>query len=201
MDADDRLRLDYEQTTQLMRTLIDVRFKLLAFVPTISAAAVGFLGRPRPGAELLAIGLLGLVATLGIFVYELRNSQLFDALVHRAQELEERLSLPSTLGASGPGGLLRERPGRSVRLLGTLAVWHDRGLALVYGAALAGWSYLVGWGVLRALGIGNGARWAGVVIGVIVGVVVILEVERIEQRPDKAGARPPDESVRSPATG
>src|SRR6266516_3643132 len=27
MDADDRLRLDYEQTTQLLRTLTDIRFK------------------------------------------------------------------------------------------------------------------------------------------------------------------------------
>ena len=54
MDADNGLRLDYEQTTQLLRTLVDVRFKLLAFVPTVAAAAVGAgrpatAGRPAPG--------------------------------------------------------------------------------------------------------------------------------------------------------
>ena len=38
LDADDRLRLDYEQTTQYLRTLIDVRFRLLAFVPTVSVS-------------------------------------------------------------------------------------------------------------------------------------------------------------------
>jgi hypothetical protein len=42
-DVDERLRLDYDQTTDLVRTLTDVRFKLLAFVPTISGAA----GRER----------------------------------------------------------------------------------------------------------------------------------------------------------
>jgi hypothetical protein len=47
-DMDESLRLDYDQTTDLVRTLTDVRFKLLAFVPTISGAADGN-GRPLPG--------------------------------------------------------------------------------------------------------------------------------------------------------
>ena len=93
LDADDRLRLDYDQTNQLLRALMDVRFKLLAFVPTVSGAAVALLGRPRPAAELVGVGVLGLVATLGVFVYELRNSQLLDALVYRAGELERLLGL------------------------------------------------------------------------------------------------------------
>jgi hypothetical protein len=37
-ESNDALRLDYEQTTELMRTLTDIRFKLLAFVPTIVGA-------------------------------------------------------------------------------------------------------------------------------------------------------------------
>ena len=36
----DRLRLDYAQTTDLMGQITDVRFKLLALVPTLSGAAV-----------------------------------------------------------------------------------------------------------------------------------------------------------------
>jgi hypothetical protein len=60
LDADDRLRLDYEQTTQYLRTLIDVRFRLLAFVPTVTGVAVAIIGRPRPAAELLGVGILGL---------------------------------------------------------------------------------------------------------------------------------------------
>ncbi len=47
LDADDRLQLDYDQTQQLLRTLTDIRFKLLAFVPrsrarlSVSSAARG----------------------------------------------------------------------------------------------------------------------------------------------------------------
>jgi len=42
LDADDRLQLDYDQTQQLLRTLTDIRFKLLAFV--LSASLTGLAG-------------------------------------------------------------------------------------------------------------------------------------------------------------
>ncbi|MGZ4400556.1 MAG: hypothetical protein ACXVYM_06760 [Gaiellaceae bacterium] len=76
---------------------------------------------------------------------------------------------------------------RSVRLFGLVGVVHDRGLGLVYGAALAGWSYLVGWGALKALDVGE-ARKAGGAIAVVVGLLALAEVERIDRRGDKAGA-------------
>jgi hypothetical protein len=189
MDADDALRLDYEQTTQLLRTLIDVRFRLLAFVPTITVAAVGLVGRPRPAAELLGVGVLGLLATLGIFIYELRNTQLHDALVRRAAELERQLGLRSALGASGPGGLFGELPGRAVRLLGVLPVGQDSGLALVYSTALAGWTYLAAWGALGALEFGE-ARGIGAAIGVAAGLIVFAEVERVHRRSAEESPRP-----------
>jgi hypothetical protein len=65
---EDHLRLDYNETTDLMRALTDVRFKLVAFVPTISGAAIAVLGHGRSTSELLAVGLLGLVATVGNLV-------------------------------------------------------------------------------------------------------------------------------------
>jgi hypothetical protein len=181
MDVDDRIRLDYEQTNQLLRTLVDVRFKLLAFVPTIAAFAVGFFGTPRPAAELLAVGLLGLVATLGIFVYEPRNSQLADSLVRRAKDLEQRLGLPSALSPEGPGGLFTERPAPTRMLMGRLVVAHIRGLALVYAAAVSGWGYLVAWGALAAVGFDE-ARNAAVVIGAGLGLLVVAEVERADRQ-------------------
>ncbi len=106
MGADDGLRLDYDQTTQFLRAFADTRIKLLAFVPTIAGAAVGFLGRPRPAGELIGVALLGLVATLGIFVYELRNTQLYDAMLQRARELERLLGLPTVQGLPGAGSVL-----------------------------------------------------------------------------------------------
>ena len=156
MDADQSLRLDYEQSTQSLRTLADIRFKLLAFVPTISGAAVAFMGAHRTAAELLAVGVIGLAATVGVLLYELENSALYDVVVERAVVLEEKLEL----------GLFR--------LVGNR---HERGVGLVYGAALAGWTYLVVWGALRALDVG-GARKIGAAIGILVGVTVVAAVER-----------------------
>jgi hypothetical protein len=181
LDNDDRLRLDYEQTTTYLRTLIDVRFRLLAFVPTVSGIAVAIIGRPRPASELLGVGILGLLATLGIFVYELRNTQISGTLIRRAAELERQLQLPSSLSGHGSGGLYTERPGITVQLLGFLPVSHGLGLALVYSAAIAGWGYLVAWGGLSAVDAPE-AQAAGAALGAVAGVVVLFEVERFHRR-------------------
>ena len=179
LDADDRLRLDYEQTTQLMRTLTDIRFKLLAFVPTIAGASVGLAGHSGSAAALLAVGLLGLSATLGIFLYELRNSQIYDAVIDRAEMLERKLGLTPLDGPEEEaGGLFTDRPRGMLTLFGLVSARHNRGLGLVYGGALAGWTYLVVWGALRALDVG-GARKLGAVLGILVGLLVVGEVERL----------------------
>ena len=178
MDGPELLRFDYEQTTQLMRTLTDIRFKLLAFIPTIAGASVGLASRGARAGELLAVGLLGLVATLGILIYELGNSQVYRELVERATELEQQLGL----------GLFSRRRHGTTTLFGVVAARHDRMIAIlalataVYGAALAGWTYLVVWGLLRALDVG-GARQVGAVIGVLVGAAVVVEIERLGQTP------------------
>jgi hypothetical protein len=179
----DRLRLDYQQTTDLMRQITDVRFKLLALVPTLSGAAVAVLGRPSSATELLAVGLLGLAATLGVLLYELRNTQLHDYALHRAQALERQLGLVAIDGdgASG-GGLFSERPPRTLRLFGFLPVDRDAGLILVYSTALAGWIYLSAWGALHALGVSHTRQLAGV-IGVGVGLLLLIELTRIHEAP------------------
>jgi hypothetical protein len=110
-----------------------LRFKLLAIVPTISGAAVAFLSRGRSAGELLAVGLIGLAATLGVLLYEVRNTQLYDYSVHRAKELEARLGQVSIYGSSGPGGLFTERPGRDIRVFVLAFAGHERGLAIVSG--------------------------------------------------------------------
>lgn len=186
-DPRDQLSADYEQTTNLLRMLTDVRFKLLAFVPTISGAAIAVLGQGRSTAELLAVGLLGLMATLGVVVYELRNTQLYDYAVYRAKELERRLAFVSVFDETRAGGLFSERPGRNLRIFGLAAVGHDRGLSLVYGAAIGGWSYIVAWGALRGLG-ADEARKLGGAIGVVVGLLTLVEFLRIDGRPDEVGS-------------
>ena len=187
------LRLDYQQTTDLLRTLSDVRFKLLALVPTLSGAAIAVLGQPRSAAELLGVGVLGLVATLGILLYELRNTELYDYATRRAEHTETELGLPSIGSRAGPGGLFSERPGRTLRLFGVAPVDRDRGLALVYSAALAGWAYLVAWGALHALDVGS-SRKIGAAIGVAVGLFLLAELVRLHASPERdvAGAAAPE---------
>jgi hypothetical protein len=62
-------------------------------------------------------------------------------------------------------------------------MWHDRGLALVYGAALGGWSFVV----LRSLFAGSGRTndAVAVVLAIVVAVLVIVEFHHIEDTRDK----------------
>ena len=76
MDAEEKLKLDYEQTHQLIRVFTDIRFKLLAFVPTLTGAAVALLSNVDNRATTFTVGLLGLFVTLGIVFYEMRNTVL-----------------------------------------------------------------------------------------------------------------------------
>jgi len=179
--TDERLRLDYDEATGLIRSLLDVRFKLLAFVPTISGAAVALLSRGASTAELIAVGVVGLVATLGVVLYELRNTLVYEYALERAKLLEARLGFASVFHSGEIGGTFSEYPGREVRILG-LSTGRDRALALVYGAALGSWAYIVAWGVLRALDVSQAQKIGGAV-GVVCGAVVLVEFLRVDPRP------------------
>jgi hypothetical protein len=120
-------------------------------------------------------------------VYELRNTQLYDYAVFRATVLEAQLGQVSIFNPPQAGGLYRERPGHDLRVLGLATAGHERGLALVYGAAIAGWAYLVAWGALHALDVAS-AQKVGGVIGAMAGLVVLIEFLRIDGRPNKPGA-------------
>lgn len=136
-----RVELEYGATTDLLRSLTDVRFKLLAFVPTIAGTAVALLGRHARPAELLAVGALGLAATLGVVLYELHNTELYEYALGRAEAVERELGLR----------LLSGRPSHA----------RERPLALVYAAVLGAWSYLVAWGALAAAGAAHAQQLGG----------------------------------------
>lgn len=76
MDRDEKLKLDYEQTTAYYHHLADSRFKLLALVPIVTGAAIGLLSQGADPATVLVIGILGFVVTLGLFFYNQRNTQI-----------------------------------------------------------------------------------------------------------------------------
>jgi hypothetical protein len=129
--------------------------------------------------QLLALGGLGLAATLGVLSYDLRNSEIYDYAIRRAQRIETELRI-SLNGDGAPGGLFSERPSGTLRLFG-LTADRDRGLALVYSAALGGWAYLFAWGALRAAHVPH-ARAIGAAVGLAAGLLVLTELIRIRPR-------------------
>ena len=147
MDADDRLRLDYGSTTGQISALTDMRFKLLGFI-FIATAAVAIVGAHLSTGALMGVGLLGLVATTGILLYELGNTQ----------TLMLRYPVPSISSECSDFVLLRNKlsdrlelvsPMDQHRLFGTIRVSQDQAVGLVYGAALGGWGYLFGLRVME----------------------------------------------------
>jgi hypothetical protein len=138
-EKNDIIRFDYEQSLQTYRTLADIRFKLLAFVPIISGVAIAILTTDPVQASsqlVLAGGVFGLLITLGITIYDLRNTQFMNVSRFRARELESKLSLPFE-------GQFPQIPRKDLKFLGLMKVWSDRGLALIYGTVLAAWVFVI----------------------------------------------------------
>jgi hypothetical protein len=189
------LRLDYVQTAPILRELAEVRFKLLAFVPTVSGAAIAFLRHPGSAAELLGVGLVGLIATAGLLVYDLRNSQLYRGALERATFLEHRLGMISITGEEVPGGPFSERAPVDRKVAGVFSLAHGAGLSAVYCAAIGGWSYLVGWGALRAAHASHPRSW-GAAVAVAAAFATLAEAQRLLTRPTPVEAPSAQASAR-----
>src|SRR5688500_11498990 len=85
----------YDQVCSTWKELVGVRFKLLALVPTVSLALLATVLSTKGVsegltlAERIVILLLGLASTLGLYVYDIRNSELHDDLISRARKIED----------------------------------------------------------------------------------------------------------------
>jgi hypothetical protein len=168
------LELEYEQINENVRFLADVRFKLLAVVPALGGAAVFVLTHAgldagdearSSASELLTVivvGLLGFLATLGVTLYDQRNSELYNALIHRARHLEEAFGVPGTPGGLREvrsGGQFSERPAKHRRVL--VEAGHDLGLALIYGPLLGAWLFPLAYAAARLSSAGHESSLAG----------------------------------------
>lgn len=174
-EAPDILTLEYAQINENIRFLADVRFKLLAVVPLLGGAAAFVLSQ-RVGLQagesltaarydlliVVAFSTLGFLATLGITLYDQRNSELYNALIHRAKYLERRFTLESApggiksvdLGRRPPhGGQYSERPGKHRSLI--FKAGHDLSLALIYGSLLGAWIFPISYGIARMSGLSH----------------------------------------------
>ena len=141
------LKLEYKEVHAYWRTLTDIRFKLLAFVPTLTGLCVTFIPKTHQPLEAFAIGLLGFIATLGITFYDQRNSELYNASIERAKFLECEMKFKATRPIKfgddiNVGGIFRLRPDRRRTFLG-IFMYHDRGLSMVYASALGAWLFIM----------------------------------------------------------
>lgn len=165
------LRADYQSTLEVIKLLSDIRFRCLVFVTAVITVANALLPGNGDLGTRIALAFVGFVATVGIAVYELRNSQLYEAALHRAIMLERELKVLKATKHSPEDGLFNERPPyvddeywkeltadqrktlKDNKKVPFMRFWlvtvkHDHGLALIYGAALGGWVYLLAHGVL-----------------------------------------------------
>ncbi len=179
MSAEDSLvavlQRDYDAALGMFRQLVDTRFKLLALVPIATGIAV-----QQPD-EHGSIALLGLAVTIGVIVYEIRNSQLHDNTVHRLRWLEDEMKLPSSVAASKSGGLITDsRSGAPLRV-GGVRVVHDRALALVYGVVVGAWMYRLSWS--QSAHLWTSARpWGAKSAGAIAALTTAFVIVRTSQR-------------------
>lgn len=92
-------------------TITDFRAKLLALLPIASGAAIGVLGfgAADSGGLLVGLGLFGVVVTIGLFMYEVRQIDLCKQLRNHAAWIERRLGITAgQFGGRRPHLTLRD---------------------------------------------------------------------------------------------
>jgi hypothetical protein len=185
-EKNDIIQFDYEQALQTYRMLADIRFKLLALVPLISGAAIAFLTTDPVHASsriVLAGGVFGLLITLGITIYDQRNTQVMNVSRLRARELEKILPLPL-------GGHFQQMPPKDLKFLGCMRVWSDRGLALIYGTVLAAWVFLITRTVFDLFGL------SADLIVTLVTILVFVALQREFHSMDRRAKRSAEDVIR-----
>jgi hypothetical protein len=169
-DEDEKARFDYEQVVGVFRLLTDVRFKLLAFVPSISGVAAALVTGIKSDGLQVAVAAAGFVITLGIIIYDQRNTQLYNNAIGRAQHLERKLGL-SVAEGDRVGGLFASRTREPRHLFGFIRMRHDRATAIVYSVSLGAWAFAALQTISLAWGLGG---------AVTVALLFDLELERLD---------------------
>jgi hypothetical protein len=130
--------LIYTQLCESYRAIDEFRAKLLGYLPLVSGAGIFILvGDKAKVADfrqfLPAVGLFGIVVTLGLFAYELFGIKKCGALIDAGKRLEDRFN-----------GQFKARPDRIDRDEKVPFVAHNEpfAAAIVYPAVLAAWTYV-----------------------------------------------------------
>jgi hypothetical protein len=207
----ENLRLDYVQTSQYLQMLTNIRFLPLTVLPGAAAAAVTVLTTSKKPEAGLAVGLVGMLASIGIILFDLHNTALRDAAVRRAQRIEISLGLPP-FAKEKAGGLYNERPDslevfadRRLMKSRTLTVRQDMAVAVVYGVAIGAWAHVLVHSSLRMLLGGSSSAsttpLASMLALVVVTAISVWTIPRIIERnraewPDEHGGSGGNRSAR-----
>ena len=125
----DLLLMLYEQVCSTWKALIDVRFKLLGLVPTVSIAVLASILSTKSDGLMfsgkLLISLLGMLASIGLFIYDKRNSELHDDLISRGRKIEEELGIETGIfrGRLNSTGIIKHDVATNLAYFPTLIAW------------------------------------------------------------------------------
>jgi hypothetical protein len=133
----------YSEVCSNWRTLTDVRFKLLGFLPAISVVAwATLLSKASAPSQATvnvstndwsdaarAFSLIASVITLALWAYNSRNTQLSSYLRHLGAEIEQAWKFEH--------GIFLKRPDTPMRLIG-----GNMAVNLVYAATMTGWLWI-----------------------------------------------------------
>jgi hypothetical protein len=139
------LLAEYSEAASAWRMLTDVRFKLLALIPPISALAITAIVSPRGLLEgaansvRVAAAAFGFLVVAGLCIYDARNSELYDDLISRGRRTEMELGIHAGVFRG------RLRPKRKI-------ISHGPALQIVYGVVLLAWVLA---GFTAALGVAH----------------------------------------------
>jgi hypothetical protein len=206
MTDDERTKVDYERTSQYFFHLADVRFKLLALLPIASGTALVLVPSHLGPPETLAVGVLGLLATAGLLLYDQRNSQIYNSLLGRLNLIEESLRLPPLREDKQVGGAFIDRPGGRQRrkLLGLIPAHHGLGLDLIYSASTAAWIFVIAGATLELVSADptTALTWS-LALPAVAGVVVFGNFRRVDKRSGWEGELPAEvkQRIDRPAAG
>ncbi|MEM7217109.1 MAG: hypothetical protein AAF515_02000 [Pseudomonadota bacterium] len=123
----------YNSSVAVWKELAAVRFKLVALLPAISVAVLVAVVTDSKEFEKsrefgkLGIVIFGFVVSLALYLYDKRNSQLYDELISRSRRAEMELGVHT--------GAFLGRP-RSKRPL----IKHDVALDMIYVSCLLAWA-------------------------------------------------------------
>jgi hypothetical protein len=195
-----QLSLDYQQTTQYIQLLTNIRFLPLTLLPGLTGAAVTILTRFDNPRTALTVGIMGLFVSVGIILYDIQNTALHDAAVYRAKSIERSLRLPPFTKHKQAGGLFNESPQRIAvaqrrSIKNPLVVRNKNIIAVVYGVVIGGWVHVIVHASTRSLP----ADWqpsatATDLVSLLVAVVVAsLTILRLPQIIDHNKPEPLDE--------